>query len=328
MNDHFKDKNNDKNKDKDKDKDKGKGKSILSGLETAGYRAAFLPYAYTERIAKIYDALFENSENTQFIQGAVDRFHEHNYHHKPDLPFEPLSYLVAAFPSDPAQVILHTEKGRQAVPIPPTYLDYIEERRRLVDIIKSCADDCQTVYTEGISHKLLAVCSGLGRFGRNNICYIDGLGSYFDLHAFYTNIPYEGEFYPPAFLDECETCGLCEKNCPTGAIGRHPVIDAARCLTMLNESGDPMPDWLPQNVHHTLIGCLRCQEACPRNTALPPKTMHTLELDAGETQALISADTGSLPPELSQKLHAFGMHDYFVSVIGRNAKLALHDHAT
>jgi len=294
---------------------------IIRRLESAGFRAAFLPYTYAEKIAGIYDGLSASSENTPFIRNAVKRFNDRK---KPDIPFEPLSFLIAAFPSDPAQVIFQTEKGRFAIPIPPTYLDYTEERKLLEDALKSVDVDCLTAYVEGISQKLLAVCCGLGRFGRNNICYIDGLGSYCDLHAFYTDIPCDGEYYPPSFLDGCETCKLCEKNCPTGAIGKHPVIDATRCLTMLNEHSDPMPDWLPGNVHHTLIGCLRCQEICPYNLAIPPRTTHTLELDAAETQALLVLSADSLPPALTKKLQTFGMHEFTIAVLGRNAKLVLN----
>ena len=309
---------------------------IIRRLQSAGFRAAFLPYACIEQIGAFYDELSGNNDDAPFIRGAAQRFHDLN---KPGREFEPLSFLIVACPSELTQVALQTGNGRHTVPIPPTYLGYISERQRLEDAIKSTDGNCQIAHTEGISHKLLAVCCGLGRFGRNNICYVEGLGSYCSLHAYYTDIPCEGEYRPPAFLDECETCKLCENNCPTGVIGKNPYIDATRCLTILNERRDPMPDWLPRDVHHTLIGCMRCQEVCPYNAALTQKVARTLELDAAETRALLSSSADAqpmssadaqptssadaLPPELVKKFHDFGMHDHFVSVIGRNAKLFL-----
>ncbi|MCL2478811.1 MAG: hypothetical protein FWF22_04875, partial [Treponema sp.] len=166
------------------------------------------------------------------------------------------------------------------------------------------------------------VYSGLGRYGRNNICYIDGMGSYFNLKAYYTDVLCDDISYPLRFLDECKNCSLCRKNCPTGAIGENPVIDAAHCLTMYNENKDPMPGWMPQNAHHSLIGCLCCQEVCPVNRALPATPAAALELDEAETQAVLAP--AAMPPELVQKFRDFGMHEYFLSVLGRNARLVLH----
>jgi len=105
---------------------------------------------------------------------------------------------------------------------------------------------------------------------------------------------------------------------------------------MLNENNQPMPDWLPANVHHALIGCLRCQEVCPHNRSLPEKTVLELVLDEAETQALLSCETATpqpdsaappipaaLPPDLEKKLIAFGMHKFFLAVLGRNTRLVL-----
>ena len=296
--------------------------AIMDKLESAGLRAAFLPYSRIETVKKHYDELAEKNGNTDHTKDAVKHFYNNQ---PPDLPFTPLSFLIIAQPSDPGQVIFRTNGKSVAVPVPPTYLGYVSENEKLNSILESAAKGYQTARSKGMSQKLLAVYSGLGRYGRNNICYIEGFGSYFSIHAYYTDIPCDDISHPLRFLDECETCGLCRQNCPTGAIGEYNVIDCARCLTMLNERKDPMPDWLSPKVHHTLIGCLRCQEICPKNMALPVMTVHTLELDEDETRALLSTDSAELQPELEHKLKSFGMHEYFLSVIGRNAKLVLQN---
>lgn len=293
---------------------------VIRELESGGFRAAFFPYLHSARIGEAYDALPEHSKATPFIQDAVRRFHNHQ---PPDIPFEPLSILIVAYASEPAQIILRADGRSIAVPIPPTYLDDPDRRQRLHEILSCASQDCQTAHTSGISQKLLAVLSGLGRYGRNNICYIEGLGSFFNLNALYTDIPCGGVSFPLRFLEECETCGLCRDHCPTGAIGGHSVIDATRCLTMYNERKEQLPDWLPPSAHHALIGCFRCQEICPLNQPLIGKTARSLALDEAETHDLLTLDSAALPPELELKLKRFGIDAFSMAVAVRNVRLAV-----
>ena len=68
--------------------------------------------------------------------------------------------------------------------------------------------------------KLLAVRSGLAQYGKNNITFIQGLGSFYRLVAFISDLPCAednwGEFKS---LDDCRNCDACTKACPSGAIG-------------------------------------------------------------------------------------------------------------
>lgn len=293
---------------------------ILNLLKSAGFHAAFLPYHCMAQITETYDGLPAKGGNITYIQNAINHFRNHQ---PPDIPFKPLSFLIAAYPGEPAQIILQDNGKRVAVPIPPTYLDDTEQRQKLNNMLESVAQGYHTAHARGISQKLLAVYSGLGRFGWNNICYIDGLGSFFSLKAFYTDIPCEDVSYKIAFLESCESCDLCRQGCPTGAIGQNSVIDAEKCLTMYNENSQCMPEWLPQSAHHTLIGCLRCQEICPQNKPLTVNAKRTLELSECETRALLTSDSKALPPELTQKLRQFGLNDFILSVVGRNARLVM-----
>jgi len=292
---------------------------IIKIFEAAGLRAAFMPFPAIERIKTSYDGLAAKRKDIQYVQNAVKHFQNNQ---PPNIPFEPLSFLVVAYPGDCAQFILSVEGKRIAIPLPPPFNDRAEQKR-FDDVIESVLKNCQTAHTRGISQKLLTVLSGLGRYGRNNICYIEGLGSYFNLRAFYTDIPCEDHSQPLLFMDECKTCTLCGDNCPTGAIGENSVIDATRCLSMYNEVDGAIPDWIPQSAHHTMISCLRCQEICPVNKALPQKKIHTIELSETETQSLLSSDSVAIPPELKQKIHQFGLDNGFISIAGRNANLAL-----
>ncbi len=118
--------------------------------------------------------------------------------------------------------------------------------------------------------KTLAAWSGLGRYGRNNIIHVEGMGTSLILMSFWTQAPPGGLPAPPgpAFLERCETCSLCARSCPTLAIpSAFGCIDAGRCLSLYNEVEGEFPDWIPTDSHNALIGCVRCQMDCPENTA-------------------------------------------------------------
>lgn len=299
--------------------------SVIDQLESAGCKAAFLPYHCIRDIEIHYRKLAEKYSGSAHIQGALKRFLDYE---PQELPFKPVSFLIIACQSSPGRVVFRVSGKRVAVPVPPTYLDYWSENKQQFDsVLETAVKGYNTSSTKGISQKLLAVMSGLGRYGHNNICYVNGFGSYCNLKAYYTDIPCDDISYPPAFMDECGTCGLCSQACPTGAIentdGGHWFINAARCLTMLNENSAPMPEWVPPDIHHTLIGCLRCQENCAQNRVFAECAPLTLELDEAETQSLFSADFSPLPAELEKKLSGFGMYKDFLDVLVRNTKLAL-----
>ena len=293
-----------------------KSETIIKRFEEAGYRAAFLPYAAIRRINRAYGEITEKN-GVQYILNAAEHFKNNQ---PPDIPFAPASFLITAQPGDRAEFILNTDGGRRAIPVPPPFITPAE-KKRFDNVVDSATSEIQTAHTRGISQKLLVALSGLGKYGRNNICYINGLGSYFNVRAFYTDVLYKGDIHPLTFLDECESCGICEKNCVTGALS-DSAIDAAKCISLYNENDGEIPDWIPITAHATMISCSRCQEGCPANGPLSLKK-HTLELDEDETRTLLACPASELPIELKNKLSEFGADERFISVAGRNARLAL-----
>ena len=143
---------------------------IVNQLEAAGLRAAFLPYHAINQIKKTYDNLAEKTIDIPYAHNSVIRFHNQQ---PPAIPFEPLSFLIAANPCDPAQIIFNIKDNRITVPIPPLFHGNVVDWKVLDDTLGMIANEYQAVPTRGISQKLLAVHSGLGKYGRNNICYID-----------------------------------------------------------------------------------------------------------------------------------------------------------
>jgi len=293
---------------------------IIDILKSAGFRAAFLPFnAAIEQITAVNKSMSGSESSPQYAKNAAEHFRSNQ---PPDIPFEPLSFLVVASPSPPARLTLTIDGKTADIPIPPIYINQ-GGRHRINEVLASAAAGFQTAHTKGISFKLLTVMSGLGSYGRNNICYVNGLGSHCLLAAFYTDVPFDGAISDPLkFMPECDACTVCREKCPTHAIIDSPVIDADLCINKYTYRLDPIPENIPKTAFNALIGCWLCQESCPVNMALPEKEAQTLELDEVETQAFLAYET-AMPPDLEQKLRQFFKNDHLFSVAGRNAALAL-----
>jgi epoxyqueuosine reductase len=172
----------------------------------------------------------------------------------------------------------------------------------------------------------VAVAAGLARYGINNIAYVEGLGSYLQLAACVTDVapPADAVFLEAQRLGRCGGCTACLHACPTGAIpGDRFVLHADRCLTAVNESEEPFPQWVDPAWHACAVGCLRCQQVCPENAAV------TLRVEApqlfGEIESvaiLAAAEPASLAPETREKLAACGL-DYAPGIIARNLRAFL-----
>lgn len=114
--------------------------------------------------------------------------------------------------------------------------------------------------------KLCAVWSGLGRYGRNNIVNVEGLGTAVTLMGFWSDAEAAAQVPGLRFMDRCADCRRCAAACPTGAIPEGlGCIDAERCLSLYNEVEGGFPAWLSQASHNAAVGCLRCQLACPED---------------------------------------------------------------
>lgn len=178
--------------------------------------------------------------------------------------------------------------------------------------------------------KRLAVHSGLAVYGRNNICYVEGLGSFFSLAAYFSDIPCEDDAWTDIRQAErCTHCTICVKSCPTGAIRAHRfVIDNERCLSYFNERPDAFPAWLPRAVHHCVYDCLQCQITCPMNKDYVKNVAESIAFSADETEMLLSGRPfDAFPPALQQKSKRLGF-DAWLSAIPRNLKILFELHDT
>ncbi len=152
-----------------------------------------------------------------------------------------------------------------------------------------------------LHQKLLAVRSGLGVYGRNNLCYVGDMGCFVNLYAFYTD--YEGlsdSWEEIKTMKYCKTCNICLNNCPTGAIREDEfVIDISKCIPLYNEIDGIFPDWIPKIAHNALMGCLKCQFICPGNHKAIKGITNLGEMNEKETQMILE---GNIPKENVQEV--------------------------
>lgn len=186
---------------------------------------------------------------------------------------------------------------------------------------------------ETLPLKRLAARSGLATYGRNNICYVPGMGSFMNLYAFYSDLPADaqvtgdvlaGGWHDIGPMAACDGCDACLDACPTGAIRpQRFLIDNERCLSCYNEGPGEFPDWLPRSVHHCLYDCLRCQLACPENAAYAGRVIGPIDFDSDETALLLAGKPlDEFPAALQDKVRLLGM-DPCLAAIPRNLALLL-----
>ncbi len=161
--------------------------------------------------------------------------------------------------------------------------------------------------------KLLAVRSGLGFYGRNNLCYVEGMGSFHQLAAFYTEVPCsESRWQESRLMERCKDCWACLRNCPTGAISTDRfLLHAEHCITFYNERSGNFPGWIEPRWHNCLVGCLHCQSVCPENKDFLDWIDEKGEFSEEETTLLLQAKKSPrFPSSLLIKLMQLELVDY------------------
>ncbi len=184
--------------------------------------------------------------------------------------FHVKSIVIAAIPCPQTRITFSFNGKKYPLILPPTYSCYSSRKekalRMLSDFLEPMGFKAETA---NIPEKLLAVRSGLAEYGRNNITYVDGLGSFYSPAAFYSDVPYEDDIWmEPRMMDKCNNCRACLIKCPTGAIPDDRfLLSAERCIVFHNERSPeiPFPEWIDPSAHNAIVGCMTCQKYCPED---------------------------------------------------------------
>ena len=210
--------------------------------------------------------------------------------------------------------------------LPPTYV-YSEIRTTCKEILsRILGNEGYFVDRAILPMKLLAVKSGLAKYGKNNICYVDSMGSLTRLEAFYTNYEFlPDNWHEKQIMKLCTTCSLCQNACPTSCIPKERVlIYADRCLTYLNENKGDFPSWVSNQSHNALVGCMCCQIVCPMNKKFLQIDKQTVDFTEEETLIILQKTPRELiPKSLTEKLIRFNIDEYY-TLLERNLSVLLN----
>ena len=231
------------------------------------------------------------------------------------------SLIIVSVPQPQVKVTFFRDDKSCPVVIPPTYYFAIDNEvtDRLKAILEPQGYQLQKVR---LPDKLLAVRSGLAQYGKNNITYVKGMGSFQRPVVFISDYPCEEDSWGKAtVLEHCENCSACLKACPTNAIVSDRFqLYAERCLTFHNERSEAFPQWLSPSWHNCLVGCMICQKVCPANKDVVKWIEAGATFDNEETDLILNGVSKErLPPETLEKLKGLDIMSYY-DVLGRNLK--------
>jgi epoxyqueuosine reductase len=239
------------------------------------------------------------------------------------------SIIVVAMPRPLTKAVFNYKGTKRSFILPPTYTAYDEKRLHVENLVaRAVGAEGYNIATPNLPLKLLAARSGLTKYGRNNIAYVDGMGSFMRLTAVYTDMPAESDDWGKSeVMPQCQNCNLCQNACPTGAIQNDRfLLHAERCLTYHNEkdSNIPFPDWIKLQWHNCVIGCMKCQAACPQNKPYLKQDGETAEFTEEETELLLKGTPSEkIPAATIRKMKLLSLTDY-LSMIPRNLSVLLN----
>ena len=223
------------------------------------------------------------------------------------------SIIIVAVPVPQMRVYFRWQGQRVPVVAPPTYVSYTPRTEGVQAVLAEwLGKEGYRLAKPRLPLKTLAVRSGLAEYGRNNICYVPGMGSFLQLVGAFSDMSCDDDpWREPKAFDRCDACVACLRQCPTGAItGDRFLLRAERCLTYHNEAAADFPGWIDPSWHHCLIGCLRCQTACPENKAVLEWFEDRAEFSEQETNLMIRrTPLDRLPAAMAAKLQSLEINE-------------------
>ncbi len=268
---------------------------------------------------EIQDRRNNGSLDTKFYE-EYKKFFES----KPEVDFGTInSIFIIAHPHPATEVIFNSDTGPLPLLIPPTYLDGREIIDKLDELLSKMLElGGYHVAFARIPVKTLAVHSGLAEYGKNNITYVPGMGSFHRLSAYYSDLQIPQDNWTELrAMELCKNCSACVDNCPTQAIPTDRfLLRAEKCITFHNEHPPeiPFPEWIDPSWHNCLIGCLICQKICPADKKYLKWIEKGPEFTSEETNLLLtSVELDNLPLKTKEKIKAIGLDEYY-EYISRN----------
>ncbi len=271
-----------------------------------GDKLQVIPIKRLQSIKNEIDVFKENEDLNGFQNWIVNDLYKFEV---PMLEFTIKSIILIAVPHPAYANVELTRQGKKYNVLSLAASDIDNTEKYLKDFLVT-----KKFHIEGTSSlpmKRLAAQSGLAVYGRNNICYVEGMGSCFSFVAYFSDIPFDNdEWTEMRHAETCTKCKVCLNNCPTGAIrAERFLIDNERCLSYFNEMAAEFPQWIPKSAHHCIYDCLKCQIKCPMNKEYVNNVIGPIKFSEDETEMLMQGRTyDEFSPELKQKSNLLGLH--------------------
>jgi epoxyqueuosine reductase len=283
---------------------------IQQQLTEVDFKSSFVSTKHLPELRRDFERLLEQRTlNREFYDEIVSRYGLDWHFELPSNLRAVKSVIITAVPQPKTSLKFEFDGKKCYAIIPPTYVRDTDQAA-LEIMSPLLAKHGYAVRDALLPVKLIAVRSGLARYGRNNIAYINGWGSYFRLRAFFSDVPCpEDNWQEPAALELCSNCRTCIKKCPTKAIcADRFLVDAGKCLTFFNEGTENFPAWVNPRWHNCLIGCMVCQDVCPANKEHTAWIMPDGDFSEEETLMILDGTPQNmLPASTAEKLQQVNM---------------------
>lgn len=286
--------------------------NLYSQLEERGLKGRVVPIRHLQDLQSVIeDRHTQGSFDEDFYQERLKFF---SFKHPDDLPTA-ASLIVVAVPRPQTRVSFTWNGKTRALTLPPTYCGYTRVTRQTADLLNDLL--CPAGYRVAgalLPDKSLAAHSGLAEYGRNNIGYVPGMGSFYQATVYFSDLPCTDDpWREPRMMARCETCRACLIQCPTGAITEERfLLHAERCIVYHNERSfiHPFPAWIDPAAHNCLVGCMICQQFCPEDKAFLGWFEDNEEFSQQETTLLMRGVTADqLPAGTRAKLERLELLD-------------------
>ncbi len=298
---------------------------IKDELKKNGDKVSIVSVECLQNLKQDIDNLKNNTSLNPFTRDVLDYY----MFQLPKTDFDIRSIITIASPSPFVKVNVIYHSKIISLTLPPTYMDMVSRPVTLEKQLNTLLNPrgFHALYTDSLPQKLMAVRSGLGSYGRNNICYVDGMGSFHKITTFYSDIPCEKfVWHEIRRTDFCSSCKICIKKCPTNAITNEDyLIKSDRCITHFNEHpGERFPEWISPSSHNCIVGCIECQYSCPNNRNYLSNVIEPVSFTEEETLLLLEENSiHTYPAALTEKIKTLGLYEY-INILPRNLRALLN----
>ena len=299
-------------------------RGIIRLLERNGYRAVILPFSRVkEAKAEMKGLLASGLLDKEFFGECLSSYLKAK---TPKTMPRPKSVLIVSSRGLQSTVKFELDGKEYDFVVPPTYADGDITDKMIRGVLKEAQDKDKFRLVRAFPPlKLMAVRGGLAMYGRNNITFVPGYGSFQRLTGYYSDLEaHDDGWGEKKALPKCAKCRACITACPTCAISEDRfLLRAERCIAFMNERSNdhPFPSWVKPDWHNSIVGCMICQRACPYNREQMLRVEEGERFSESETKLLLSGHlSGKNTAVVRAKLKRAGLD---ASTFPRNLEVLL-----